>query len=104
MIRFLLAVALSCLPIAARAASMPPIWEGQMTQYDGQGTTNYPVRLVRLGDSISSEYPTLKCRGTWTLIATKADYNGWKEAHLGWFASFEGQPTSAWAVVKPAAR
>lgn len=125
----------AALPIsfpAVNAGGMPPVWEGQMTQYDARGTTNYPLRLIRLGDSISSEYPTLKCRGTWTLIATKTDYkvyeerivegrlvkgvnqgcidgivtfrDGWKEAHLGWFASFEGQPTSAWAVVKPVAR
>jgi hypothetical protein len=114
---------------AAAAGGMAPVWAGQMTQYDASGTKTYPVRLIRLGDSITSEYPTLKCRGTWTQIGARGDYkiyeerigdgrltkgaaqgcidgivtfrDGWKEAHLGWFASFEGEPTSAWAVLKP---
>lgn len=130
MIRTGLVAFAGCLWAASALASgLAPHWDGHITQYDARGTTTYPVRLTRLGDSISSEYPTLKCRGQWTLISARGDYkiyeerivagrltkgaqegcidgivtfrDGWKEAQFGWFASFEGQPTSAWAVVKP---
>lgn len=130
--RLFLAAFFSLMMSSALAGGVSPLWEGEMTQFDASGAKTYPVRLTRLGDSISSEYPTLNCRGNWRLIATHRNYkiyeesiydgrlmkgqaegcidgivtfyDGWKEAHFSWFASFEGQPTTAWAIVKPAAR
>jgi hypothetical protein len=113
----------------ALSGGVAPDWRGTMTQSDSGGAQSYPIHLTRLGDSISVDYPTLKCSGTWKLVAAHGDYkiyeerisrgrltkgapqgcidgivmfrDGWTEAHLGWFASFEGAPTSAWAIVKP---
>jgi hypothetical protein len=122
-----LAAGIAAVPVAA--ADMAPKWQGLMTQYDKSDAGTYPIHLIRLGDSISVEYPQQKCSGTWSLIATHGDYkiyeeritvgrltkyadegcidgivtfrDGWKEAHLSWFAVFEGQPSFAQAVVRP---
>lgn len=119
----LAAVVLSTTSALAGGASVSGNWSGEMRQIDPTQESSYPMTLTITGAKGKSSYPTLNCAGTWTRIGeTKEGYAIFKETAvnepnascidgvvivypdagklvLGWFASFEGTPSLASAVL-----
>jgi hypothetical protein len=117
------AVVLSVAPAIAGERGVSGSWSGEMRQIDPTVETRYPMVLRLDGETGASLYPTLKCGGAWARIGeTKDGYTIYKETvvnepgatcidgyaivHagdgklvLGWFASFEGAPSLASAVL-----
>ena len=110
-------------PAHAGSVAVAGNWSGEMRQIDTENESKYPMTLSLQGNKGTSSYPTLKCGGTWSRISeTKDGYAIYKEKiinepggtcidgiaivqpyagklMLGWFASFEGAPTLASAVL-----
>lgn len=117
----------------AGAKDAQQTWAGQMRQVDVTAEKSYPMTLTFKGGKGYSEYPTLKCGGVWRRIGTlKKQYEIYEEqithgseikdgtggcingvvtlavkgdkAVLGWFASVDGEPSLASAVLSQAAK
>ncbi|MEQ1865470.1 MAG: hypothetical protein ABL996_12585 [Micropepsaceae bacterium] len=117
------AIALSTMSAWAGGASVSGNWSGEMRQVDPTRETSYAMTLTITGAKGKSSYPSLNCSGTWARIGeTKEGYAIFKETVLneaeascidglaivridagklvlGWFASFEGTPSLASAVL-----
>ena len=98
-----------------------------MRQIDPDQETRYPMTLVLKGTTGATSYPTLQCSGALTKVAeTKSGYTIYQEkitnepdgscvdgivtvttdagnVVVGWFATFEGAPTVATAVLSKGA-
>ncbi|MBP6010725.1 MAG: hypothetical protein KBA31_00730 [Alphaproteobacteria bacterium] len=127
------AAALACVPSFAAGASGVSVigtWTGEMRQIDPDRESSYPMTLTIApkGGKGTTSYPSLNCKGTLTRITeTKSGYAIYQEkisngpdAHcidglvlvtadggklvLGWFATFEGAPSLASALLTPAAK
>jgi hypothetical protein len=104
-------------------ASVNGSWTGEMRQIDVERESRYPMLLTLKGAKGTTSYPTLKCGGTLSRIATtKSGYVILQETIknepggscidgivtvttdagklvLGWYAAFEGAPSLASAVL-----
>ena len=104
-------------------ASVNGSWTGEMRQIDADRESRYPMMLILKGAKGATAYPTLKCAGTLSRIATtKSGYVIFQETIknepggtcidgivtvttdagklvLGWYAAFEGAPSLASAVL-----
>lgn len=112
---------------APGAGGMSGSWSGQMRQIEANAETAYPMTLSFAGKSATSNYPTLNCSGTWTRVASKNGYVIYAEkvtntkgascidgmvmvtmdegkVVLGWFASYDGAPSVATAVLSRTAK
>jgi hypothetical protein len=119
----LTAFVLSATSALASGANVSGNWTGEMRQVDPTREASYPMSLTITGAKGKSSYPSLNCSGTWARIGqTKEGYAIFKETAvnepeascidgvvivrvdegklvLGWFASFEGTPSLASAVL-----
>jgi hypothetical protein len=110
-------------PSMAGGVNVAGMWSGEMRQIDVDQETKYPMLLSLKGNKGTSSYPTLKCSGSWSRIGeTKEGFAIYKEKitnepggscidgitivqpyagklTLGWFATFDGAPTVASAVL-----
>lgn len=117
------AVVLSISSAWAGGAGVSGNWSGEMRQVDPTRESSYPMTLTIAGTKGKSSYPSLNCSGTWARVGeTKEGYAIFKETVvnepeascidglaivrvdagmlvLGWFASFEGTPSLASAVL-----
>ena len=129
--RMLLTVAVA-LTISGGAAVAGPAgltgsWAGEMRQVEANAETTYPMTLSFGARTVTSDYPTLNCSGTWTKVAEKDGYVIYAETVtngkgatcidgmvmvtidqgkivLGWFAAFGGAQSMATAVLSKAAK
>jgi len=107
----------------AGGASLNGSWAGEMRQVDVDRESRYPMKLTLKDNSGTTAYPTLKCTGALTRVAeTKLGYAIYQEnvtnepdgacidgivlvttdagkIVLGWYATFEGEPSLASAVL-----
>jgi hypothetical protein len=110
--------------VQAGPASVDGSWAGEMRQVDVDNETRYPMALTLKGKTGATSYPTLNCSGALTKIAdTNGGYAIYQERItnqpgatcidgvvlvttdagklvLGWFATFDGTPTVATAVLR----
>lgn len=113
----------------AKAPAGEVVWSGIMRQVDVSAEKSYPMTLTFKGSKAYSEYPELKCCGVWKRVGTapggyaiyaetithgaeiKDGFGGCVNgiitvftkgdtAVLGWFASVDGDPSLASAVLK----
>jgi hypothetical protein len=127
--RFAVLASLAVLVAGSSLASADPVsvngsWAGEMRQVDVDNETRYPMTLTLKGKTGETSYPTLNCGGALTKIAdTKGGYAIYQERItnepggtcidgvvlvttdagklvLGWFATFEGAPAVATAVLR----
>lgn len=111
-----------------QAGGIDGVWSGPMRQVDVSAEKTYPMTLTFKGGKGYSEYPDLKCGGLWKRIGTApggyavyaekithgaevvGDAGGCIDgiitvsvkgdrAVLGWFASVDGEPSLASAVL-----
>jgi hypothetical protein len=98
-----------------------------MRQVETNAEATYPMTLSFSGKTAKSDYPTLNCSGTWTRVAQKNGYVVYAETVtnkkgatcvdgmvvvtvdrgkvvLGWFGSFDGEPSVATAVLSKASK
>jgi hypothetical protein len=113
--------------VAAHAGDAPASvnggWTGEMRQVDADRESRYPMMLSLNGAKGTTAYPTLKCAGTLSRVGTtKSGYVIYQETVkneaggscidgvilvttdagklvLGWYASFQGAPSLASAVL-----
>jgi hypothetical protein len=122
-------IALAAMSGVASAGSvgLDGLWAGEMRQIEATEEVRYPMTLTIAGKSATADYPTLNCIGTWTRIASKNGYTIYAETVtnrkgascidgmvmvtmdkgrvvLGWFASYDGAPSVATAVLSKAAK
>ena len=136
--RLLVVAATACIAGAlvshdAMAKPAQQVWSGQMRQVDVAAEKSYPMTLTFKGGKGYSEYPDLKCGGTWTRIGSVGkQYEIYQEhithgtevkdnaggcidgvvtlavkgdkAVLGWFASVDGAPSMASAALSLTAK
>jgi hypothetical protein len=120
----LVAVVVGSPLVQAAPVSIDGSWAGEMRQIDVDNETRYPMTLTLKGKTGATSYPTLNCRGELTKIAdTKSGYAIYQERIanepgatcidgvvlittdagklvLGWFATFDGLPTVATAMLR----
>lgn len=126
----LCALALVCFSAQSFAGeSLYPLWTGQMRQIDQRDQSSYPMYLLIQSDGASTNYPSLKCRGTLSKVVEGPDgyvvfkekitegalssvqYRGCVDGlitvkevgddlFVGWFGVSEGEPIVAYAKLQ----
>ncbi len=110
----------------AGSAGLADSWAGEMRQVEANVETTYPMTLSFGAKTVTADYPTLNCSGTWTKVAESSGYVIYAEKAtnkkgatcidgmvmvtidqgkvvLGWFAAYGGAPSMATAVLSRAA-
>jgi hypothetical protein len=110
----------------AGSAALADSWAGEMRQVEANVETTYPMTLSFGAKTVTADYPTLNCSGTWTKVAESGGYVIYAEkvtnkkgatcidgmvmvtidqgkVVLGWFAAYDGAPSMATAVLSRAA-
>ncbi len=75
--RLLVAAAISLSVFGVAQAEQVPakvIWAGEMRQIEANAETTYPMTLTLYRNSVTADYPTLKCTGAWTKVAEANGY------------------------------